>query len=115
MKSVKFILPLVIAGVVVPAAVADIKKPAKDWVCADFLAIEDEYKPKAVYWATAYSKRGKPEASMLDIEGTEKVTPMIIAECAKAPRESFWKKFKEQWHKVGKDTRDEMKKMKEKM
>lgn len=40
---------------------------------------------------------------------------MIIAECAKTPKESFWKKFKEEWHKVGKDTRDEMRKMKEKM
>ncbi len=111
----KFILPLVIAGVAAPAAVADTKKPAKDWTCADFVAIDDQYKPKVVYWAAAYSKHGKPEEVFLDIDGTEKVTPMIITACARAPKESFWKKFKEEWHKVGKDTKDEMKKMKDKM
>lgn len=115
MKSKQFILPLVIAGVAASAAVADTKKPAKDWTCADFLAIEDQYKPKVVYWATAYSKRGKPEGSELDIEGTEKVTPMVIAACTGTPNESFWKKLKGEWHKVGKDTKDEMRKMKDKM
>ena len=31
--------------------------------------------------AAAYAKGGKPEASDVDIEGTEKVTPMIIDDC----------------------------------
>jgi acid stress chaperone HdeA len=34
----------------------------------------------------AYSKSGKPEGSMIDVEGTEKVTPMIIDDCQKHPR-----------------------------
>ncbi|WP_445365810.1 acid-activated periplasmic chaperone HdeA [Microbulbifer sp. ANSA001] len=103
MKSKQYILPLVIASLAASAALADShpKKPAKDWTCADFLAIDDEFKPKAVYWAAAYSKRGKEEGDMLDIEGTEKVTPMIITACANAPKESFWAKFKDEWHKMG--------------
>lgn len=102
-KSTHFILPLVIASLAASAALADKhpKKPAKDWTCADFLAIDDEFKPKAVYWASAYSKRGKEEGDMLDIDGTEKVTPMIITACTKAPKESFWAKFKDEWHKMG--------------
>ncbi|WP_091386810.1 acid-activated periplasmic chaperone HdeA [Microbulbifer marinus] len=113
----RFILPFIILGVASSAVVADQhkKKPAKDWTCADFIAIDDQYKPKVVYWATAYSKHGKPEAAVLDIEGTEKVTPMIVTACTNAPNDSFWKKFKEEWHKVDKDTKDEMKKMKDKM
>ncbi|GAB2883188.1 acid-activated periplasmic chaperone HdeA [Microbulbifer echini] len=103
MKSTYYILPLVIASLAASAALADKhpKKPAKDWTCADFLAIDDEFKPKAVYWAAAYSKRGKEEGDMLDIDGTEKVTPMIITACTKAPKESFWAKFKDEWHKMG--------------
>ncbi|WP_444919456.1 acid-activated periplasmic chaperone HdeA [Microbulbifer sp. CnH-101-G] len=114
MKSTHYILPLVIASLAASAALADKhpKKPAKDWTCADFLAIDDEFKPKAVYWAAAYSKRGKEEGDMLDIDGTEKVTPMIITACTKAPKESFWTKFKDEWHKMGrhhgKDKSDKM-------
>ncbi|MCO1334510.1 HdeA/HdeB family chaperone [Microbulbifer sp. OS29] len=103
MKSKQYILPLVIASLAASAAFADNhpKKPAKDWTCADFLAIDDEFKPKAVYWAAAYSQKGKDEGDMLDIDGTEKVTPMVITACTKAPKDSFWAKFKEEWHKVG--------------
>lgn len=118
MKSTKFVLPLVIAsiaGIAASTAVAAAKKPAKEWTCADFLAIDDEYQPKAVYWATAYSKRGEPQDSMLDIEGTERVTPMVISECKKAPRESFLKKLKDGWHKTGMKTKEETEKLKEKL
>ena len=34
------------------------------------------------------------------IEGTEKVTPMIIDECTKAPQASFRQKLKAEWKKV---------------
>ncbi|WP_319024645.1 acid-activated periplasmic chaperone HdeA [Microbulbifer hainanensis] len=116
MKSKLVILPLVIAaGITSFSAVAETKKHLKDWTCEDFLAIDDQYKPKVVYWASAYSKKGKPEDGMLDIEGTEKVTPMIIEACGKAPKESFGKKLKGEWHKLEKGTKGEMEKMKDKM
>lgn len=118
MKSKQYILPLVIASLTASAAVfaeTHSKKPAKEWTCADFLAIDDEFKPKAVYWAAAFSKRGQKEGDILDIDGTEKVTPMIITACTKAPNESFWTKFKEEWHKMGqhhdKEKSDKMMKM----
>jgi acid stress chaperone HdeA len=92
---------LVIGGVATSAGAAgNNKKPVTQWTCADFLAVEDQFKPKVVYSATAYSKAGKPEAAVIDIEGTEKVTPMIISECQKAPRASFWDTLKAEWHKL---------------
>lgn len=91
---------LVIGCVVLPAAAASNKKPVTQWTCADFLAVEDQFRPKVVYSATAYSKAGKPEAEVIDIEGTEKVTPMVISECQKAPRASFLDTLKNEWHKL---------------
>jgi len=91
---------LVIGSVAIPAAGANNKKPVTQWTCADFLAVEDQYKPKVVYAATAYSKAGKPEGEVIDIEGTEKVTPMIITVCEGAPRASFWEKLKAEWQKI---------------
>ena len=91
---------LVIGCVALPAAAASNKKPITQWTCADFLAVEDQFRPKVVYAATAYSKAGKPEAEVIDIEGTEKVTPMIITACEGAPRASFWEKLKGEWQKI---------------
>jgi acid stress chaperone HdeA len=77
-------------------------KPLGKMSCEDFLAVEDSMKPKVVYFAVAYAKGGKPEAAVLDIEGTEKITPLLIEECKAAPKESFWKKVKAEVKKLAK-------------
>ncbi|SHG14505.1 HdeA/HdeB family protein [Microbulbifer donghaiensis] len=117
MKSRYFILALVIAGLASSVAVADKHKhkPGKNWTCEDFLALDAEYQPKAVYWATAFSKGGNPEDSFFDVEGTEAVTPMVVEACQKAPKEKFRKKLKDEWHKVDAKMKAEGRKMKEKM
>ncbi len=78
------------------------KKPLGKMTCEDFLAVEDTFKPKVVYWAAAYGKGGKPEAAVLDVEGTEQVVPVIIEVCKKAPKESFWQKLKAEFKKLEK-------------
>ncbi len=97
---------LVVTSVVLSAAASTVaQSPAKKkalgkWTCEEFLAVDDQFKPRAVYWATAYAKGGKPEASILDIEGTEQVTVAVIEECKKVPKESFWQKVKGEWRKL---------------
>lgn len=120
MKLKHLVLPLLITAVSGAAIAAEAKKPApqkpvKQWTCTEFLAIDDEFRPKVVYAATAYSREGKPEEAVIDIEGTEKVTPMIIEECQKAPKASFWHKLKEEWKKVKAAVKSETKKIEEKM
>jgi acid stress chaperone HdeA len=70
------------------------KKPLGKLTCEEFLAYEETFKPKVVYWAVAYGKGGKAEAAMLDVEGTEKVIPVIIEKCKAAPKASFLKTVK---------------------
>ncbi|MBL8529328.1 MAG: acid-resistance protein [Burkholderiales bacterium] len=120
MNLEQFVLPLVISSVAASAFAADAKKPVAEkpiaqWTCAEFIGVDDQFKPKVVYAATAYAKGGKPEASVIDVEGTEKVTPMIIDECQKAPQASFWQKLKAAWAKVEADAKAEMKKIEKKM
>jgi len=115
MKATHYLLPLVVAGLAVASAEAAPKKPLGKWTCEDFIALDDEYRPKAVYWASAYAKGGAPEAGELDVEGTEKLTPWLVEECQKDPKASFWVKLKDGWHKVESDTKSEMEKMKDKM
>lgn len=81
---------------------ASANKPLGKMTCEDFLAVEDTVKPKVVYWAVGYANGGKPEAAVLDVEGTEKITPILIEDCKKTPKESFWKKVKAEVKKIGK-------------
>jgi acid stress chaperone HdeA len=99
MKSVLFAL---ITAFTFGAAslAADTKKPLAEWTCADFLGVEGTFRPKLIYWATAYSKAGKPESATIDIEGTEKVIPIITEDCEKAPQDSFWQKLESGWKRI---------------
>jgi acid stress chaperone HdeA len=91
---------------VVGSAYADVKpagkKPLTKMTCEDFLAIESTFQPKAVYFAAAYAKGGKPESAVLDVEGMETVVPAVVDECQKAPKASFWEKVKEKIKKLEK-------------
>jgi acid stress chaperone HdeA len=120
MKRMCFVLPLVLAGVATTVVAetkkpAEIKKPVTEWSCAEFIALDDEYKPNAVYWASAYAQGGDPEASELDIAGTETITPMIVQDCEKEPKASFWQKLKAAWDRVEDKAEGEAKKMEKKM
>jgi acid stress chaperone HdeA len=49
---------------------------------------------------------------VIDIEGSEKVPPLIIDECTKAPPASFWQKLKAEWNKVKAQARAERRRSK---
>lgn len=76
------------------------KKPLAKMTCQDFVELDESFQPKAVYWAVAYGKDGKPEAESVDVEGVETVIPRVVQECKKAPKESFWEKAKAEWKKL---------------
>jgi acid stress chaperone HdeA len=111
-KEITMALPRIVIGVVTAALLAGTtlalaqssgtKKPLGTMTCEDFLGIDDSIKPKMVYWAVAYGKGGKPESAVLDIEATEKVIPVLIDECQKAPKASFWQKMKAEFKKLEK-------------
>jgi|APFre7841882724_1041349.scaffolds.fasta_scaffold11177_5 LysM repeat protein len=76
------------------------KKPLAKMSCEDFVGLDESFQPKAVYWAVAYGKGGKPEADEVAVEGVETVVPFVVQECKKAPKESFWEKVKTEWKKI---------------
>jgi len=62
-------LALLIAIAIPVGAAADTKKPGAKWTCADFLGVEDDFKPKLIYWASAQAKANKPEVATINIPG----------------------------------------------
>lgn len=78
-----------------------VEKKALDKItCEQFLAVEDVYQPKVIYWAVAHAQKGKPGNAIVNIEGTEKIIPIVIDACKKEPKASFWDKVKEEVKKV---------------
>ncbi|MBE2257500.1 MAG: HNS-dependent expression A [Candidatus Accumulibacter sp.] len=115
MKLKQVAVSLIIVAAATTAVAADSKKPVAKWTCADFVAVDDQFKPQVMYAATAYAKGGKPEASMIDIEGTEKIIPIVGEECVKDPQASFWQKLKAAMAKVKAEAKADMHKVEKKM
>ncbi|MCU4415236.1 acid-activated periplasmic chaperone HdeA [Acinetobacter sp. WU_MDCI_Axc73] len=79
------------------------KKPINNWTCEDFLALNSTYQPTVVGVITTQANKGKPEGQVLDVEGIEKVTPIIIQECKKDKKQNFKQKLTTEWTKIKKD------------
>jgi acid stress chaperone HdeA len=114
MKLKVLSLVLLICAIAISAWAADKKKPVQKWTCQDFLVIDEQFQPKVFYAATAYAKGGKPDGSVIDIDGTEKVLPVVVSECKKSPQESFWKKLGDAWKKYEAEAKAAAKKVEKK-
>jgi len=77
-------------------------KPLGKMTCEDYIALDEGFKPKMVYWAVAYGQGGKPESAGINVEGTEKIIADLGEACKKAPKESFWEKVKAEVKKLEK-------------
>jgi acid stress chaperone HdeA len=116
MKLAHFTVIAILVATAGPApAAAPAKKPLAKWTCEEFLAVDDQFKPKVVYWATAYSQGGKPRSAVIDIDGTETVTPAIIDSCVKTPKSSFWQTLKGEWKKFEATTEKNVKEVEKSM
>ncbi len=68
-------------------------KPAR-MTCEEFVALDDVVKPKVVYWAEGFNHKGKAVDAAVDIDATDKLVPVLVTECQKTPRASFWHEVK---------------------
>jgi hypothetical protein len=74
-------------------------KPAT-LTCEEFLAVDDITRPQFVYWAEGVNSKGKPEDAVLDVERTNRLIPVLIEDCKKAPQTSFLTKVKADLRKI---------------
>lgn len=95
-------LTLIAAATCALPALAEPQKPVSNWSCEEFLAVDEQFQPKVIYFASAKTAK---KGSIVDIEGTEKVVPMIIDDCKKAPKEGFVQKLKNAWRTVEADAK----------
>lgn len=82
---------------------AETKKPIKSWTCEDFIALDESYKPTAVGIGALLNQKGTVEDAVLDVDGIEKITPIVIDACKKDAQSSFLSKLKASFEKFKKD------------
>jgi hypothetical protein len=87
-------LAVLAAPVLADAASTKTVKPAS-LTCEDFLAFDDVTRPEIVYWSEGLTRKGKPEDAVFDVERTNRLVPVLIEDCGKEPKASYFKKVKE--------------------
>lgn len=85
------------------AAAAPTTAPAKalkpgQIKCEDFLMYDDITRPQIVGWSEGAVHKGKPGEEVFDVERTNTLVPILVEECTREPKASYWQKFKAEWH-----------------
>ncbi|MDO5625458.1 MAG: HdeA/HdeB family chaperone [Pseudomonadota bacterium] len=55
-------------------------KPIVQTTCADYLALDETFKPKFIYYAVGHTRKGDP-AAVLDVAGTDTIQPELDEYC----------------------------------
>ena len=50
------LVSLMATAAAITTLAAKVEKPVTQWTCADFLSVDDQFKPKVIYWAAAFAK-----------------------------------------------------------
>ena len=69
------------------------KKHASQLTCEEFLSIDEINRPKIIYWTVGQMKKGKPEHVDVLISRTDRLVPVVIEECKKNPKKTFWQEI----------------------
>jgi acid stress chaperone HdeA len=85
---------LMTASTLVAAEATTPRKPIRAMTCRDFLLIEDAAKPEIVYWVATFGKSGKPQSTVVDVDDTDRIVPVVVEACRQTPDESFWQKVR---------------------
>ncbi|ELX8380518.1 acid-activated periplasmic chaperone HdeA [Providencia vermicola] len=93
-----FIVGIIAASLTSLSAMAEEKKndtkPLNEWTCEEFLAIDDNFYPTAVGFGELLTKKDKVEDAVLDVDGIQTLTPLVIEACKKETKANFVEQVK---------------------
>jgi hypothetical protein len=80
-------------------------KPAKaikpmEMTCEEFLSYDEITRPKIGFLSEGLNGKGKSDHSVFDIERTNSLVPVLIQECQREPKTSYWQKMKSAFKSV---------------
>lgn len=77
------------------------KKPVNNWTCEDFLMVDAKYQPTAIGVSVALNMKNKGmENQIINMQGIETITPVLVQECTKNKKQSFKQLLAKEWAKI---------------
>jgi acid stress chaperone HdeA len=73
---------------------------ATELTCEEFLSYDEVTRPQIVYWSEGLNGKGKPEDAVIDIDRINSLVPVLVEDCTKDPKSSYWQKIKREFKKV---------------
>ncbi|MDR5815684.1 MULTISPECIES: HdeA/HdeB family chaperone [unclassified Caballeronia] len=92
-KSLAAALCVLTVGVSGMAHAAEKIAPAK-MTCADFVQVDDAYKPALVYWVAGVDKLGVSGTETTVVDTMQPVAATVAQECQKDPQTKFMTKVR---------------------
>ena len=99
-------LPMAIALSICASAVADtpgtpikVIKP-RELSCQEFLSFDEVTRPQILYFSQGMTTNGKSGKSVMYIDQVNNLVPVIVEECTKDPRGSYWQKVKADFRRM---------------
>jgi len=68
--------------------------------CEDFLSYDEVTRPQIVYWSEGLNGKDNPKDAVIDVERINSLVPVLVEDCAKEPKSSYWQKMKQEFKKI---------------
>ena len=62
--------------------------------CEDFIALDEVSRPKVVYWADGFNRKGQVTDEVIDFDRNDRLVPILVEDCSKNPNSTLVAKVK---------------------
>jgi acid stress chaperone HdeA len=94
MKSAKILMVLICLAATQAASAQEKKVSPLKMSCADYVAVDEVYRPALVYWVAGVDKLGVKETDTIVVDTAHPVTEAVVEACIEDPHASFVSKVK---------------------
>jgi hypothetical protein len=81
-----------------PAAPAKLVAPGR-LSCEEFLMYDEITRPQIIYWSLGSAHKGRAGGEIIDVARTNTLVPILVDDCRREPKISFWHEFKSEFKK----------------
>ena len=94
MKSAKILMVLICLAAAQAASAQEKKVSPAKMNCADYVAVDEAYRPALVYWVAGVDKLGVRETDTLVVDTAHPVGETVVEACTQDPHASFVSKVR---------------------
>jgi acid stress chaperone HdeA len=94
MKPAKILTVLICLAIAQVASAQEKKVSPAKMTCADYVAVDEAYRPALVYWVAGVDKLGVKETDTMVIDTVQPVGETVAEACTADPHASFMSKVR---------------------